>query len=116
MTVGNDKLLEMYRDMWRMRTLENRLEENHKKGLVPGFFHSGVGQEASLVGCAHALEKTDYFFPDHRSHGLILIAGTPGERQPGQQCHPGLYCGHGIGAGLCGETAKGRPGVGCLSR
>jgi TPP-dependent pyruvate/acetoin dehydrogenase alpha subunit len=94
MTVSDDKLLEMYRDMWRMRTLENRLEENHKKGLVPGFFHSGVGQEASLVGCAHALEKTDYFFPDHRSHGLILIAGTPGEKVMAEL--------HGKATGICG--------------
>lgn len=80
MGISNDKLLEMYRDMWRMRTLENRLEKNHRRGLVPGFFHSGVGQEASQVGCAHALEQTDYFFPDHRSHGLILTTGTPGEK------------------------------------
>jgi pyruvate dehydrogenase E1 component alpha subunit len=80
MALPNDQLLIMYRDMWRMRTMEYRLEEKHQEGLVPGFFHSGVGQEASLVGCAHALAKTDYFFPDHRSHGLILVAGTPGEK------------------------------------
>ena len=94
MTVPNDQLLDMYRNMWRMRTLENRLEESHKQGLVPGFFHSGVGQEAALVGCAHALETTDYFFPDHRSHGLILIAGTPGEKVMAEL--------HGRATGICG--------------
>jgi TPP-dependent pyruvate/acetoin dehydrogenase alpha subunit len=94
MTLSNDKLLEMYRDMWRVRTLETRLEENHKRGLVPGFFHSGVGQEASLVGCAYALEKSDYFFPDHRSHGLILVAGTPGGKLMAEL--------HGRATGICG--------------
>lgn len=94
MTIPNGRLLDMYRDMWRMRTLENRLEESHKQGLVPGFFHSGVGQEAALVGCAHALEKTDYFFPDHRSHGLILIGGTPGEKVMAEL--------HGKATGICG--------------
>jgi TPP-dependent pyruvate/acetoin dehydrogenase alpha subunit len=94
MTVPDDKLLEMVRDMWRVRTLEGRLEESHKKGLVPGFFHSGVGQEASLVGCAHALAKTDFFFPDHRSHGLILVAGTPGEKVMAEL--------HGKATGICG--------------
>jgi TPP-dependent pyruvate/acetoin dehydrogenase alpha subunit len=94
MSIADGKLLEMYRDMWRMRTLENRLEESHKQGLVPGFFHSGVGQEAALVGCAHALDKTDYFFPDHRSHGLILIAGTPGEQVMAEL--------HGKATGICG--------------
>jgi pyruvate dehydrogenase E1 component alpha subunit len=94
MTLANERLLAMYRDMWRMRTLENRLEESHKKGEIPGFFHSGVGQEASLVGCAHALERTDYFFPDHRSHGLILVAGTPGEKVMAEL--------HGKATGICG--------------
>ena len=47
MMLPDDRLLAISRNMCRVRILENRLEENHKKGLVPGFFHSSVGQEAS---------------------------------------------------------------------
>jgi TPP-dependent pyruvate/acetoin dehydrogenase alpha subunit len=39
MTLPDDTLFATYRDILRVRTLENRLEENHRKGLVPGFFH-----------------------------------------------------------------------------
>lgn len=70
----------MDHDIWHARTLEGRLEENHHMGLAPGFFHSSVGQEASLLSCAHALEDTDSLFPGYRSHGLTLIAGTQARR------------------------------------
>jgi pyruvate dehydrogenase E1 component alpha subunit len=81
MTGLSDKtLLKLYRDMVLVREFEQQLEGEQKRGRVPGLLHTGVGQEATLAAIAHVLEKTDCFFPDHRCHGLCLLAGSPGER------------------------------------
>jgi TPP-dependent pyruvate/acetoin dehydrogenase alpha subunit len=42
--------------------------------------HTGIGQEATMVAVAHSLRTKDGLFPDHRSHGLLFLKGTPGER------------------------------------
>ena len=78
--MDDGKLIELYRDMVLVRRFEQRIEEEHKRGRVPGLLHTGVGHEATLAAIAHALLPTDCFFPDHRSHGVCLLAGTPGER------------------------------------
>src|SRR5512134_1732497 len=81
MTGLSDKvLLKLYRDMVLVREFEQQLEGEHKRGRVPGLLHTGVGQEATLAAIAHALRPGDVFFPDHRCHGLCLLAGSPGER------------------------------------
>jgi pyruvate dehydrogenase E1 component alpha subunit len=73
-------LLDLYRDMWTVRAFEFGLEREFKKGNVPGMLHTGVGQEAPQAAIAANLTKTDCFFPDHRCHGLLVLAGTPGEK------------------------------------
>lgn len=81
MTLLNKKvLLKLYRDMVLVRVFEEQLEEEHKRGRVPGLLHTGIGQEASLAAIAYALQPGDCFFPDHRSHGLCLLADSPGEK------------------------------------
>ena len=78
--IDKDTLLKLYRDMLLVRVFEQRLEDEHKRGRVPGLLHTGVGQEATLAAIAHALQPGDCFFPDHRCHGLCLLAGSPGEK------------------------------------
>ncbi|MCC7361559.1 MAG: thiamine pyrophosphate-dependent dehydrogenase E1 component subunit alpha [Anaerolineales bacterium] len=73
-------LLKLYRDMLLVREFEQQLENDQKRGRVPGLLHTGVGQEATLAAIAHVLDPADAFFPDHRCHGLCLLAGSPGDR------------------------------------
>lgn len=80
MTVDSKLLLDLYRGMWVVRSFEFGLEREFKKGNVPGMLHTGVGQEAVQVAIARSLRKSDAFFPDHRCHGLLVLAGTPGEK------------------------------------
>lgn len=65
--------------MWVIRAFELGLEREFKKGNVPGMLHTGLGQEAVQTAIAANLRHTDAFFPDHRCHGLLVLAGTPGE-------------------------------------
>lgn len=80
MSIEPQQLLSLYRDMWTVRSFELGLEREFKKGVVPGMLHTGVGQEATQAAIAANLRSTDAFFPDHRSHGLLVLAGTPGEK------------------------------------
>jgi pyruvate dehydrogenase E1 component alpha subunit len=78
--LSNAELCKLYRDMVLVREFEQQLEAEQKRGRVPGLLHTGVGQEATLAAIAHVLDQTDCFFPDHRCHGLCLLAGSPGNR------------------------------------
>jgi TPP-dependent pyruvate/acetoin dehydrogenase alpha subunit len=92
--VGADTRLKLYRDMCLVREFEQQLEAEHKRGQVPGLLHTGVGQEATLAALANALQPGDCFFPDHRCHGLCLLAGSSGERLMAEIL--------GRGTGVCG--------------
>lgn len=80
MTVDSKLMLELYRDMWIVRAFEQGLEREFKKGNVPGMLHTGLGQEATQAAISMNLRQSDAFFPDHRCHGLLVLAGTPGEK------------------------------------
>lgn len=80
MGLAREEFLSMYHDMLLIRRFEETVDEYAKKGMIPGFLHLSIGQEACQVGVLRALKPTDYKFLDHRSHGVCLLAGTPKER------------------------------------
>jgi pyruvate dehydrogenase E1 component alpha subunit len=80
MTLDPQLLLRLYRMMSQVRAFELGLEREFKRGNVPGMLHTGLGQEAVQAAIAANLNRTDCFFPDHRCHGLLFLAGTPGEK------------------------------------
>lgn len=74
--------LRIYRDMTIIREFETMLNAikttNEYNGIQynhPGPAHLSTGQEASVVGQAYLLDKDDYIFGSHRSHGEILAKG-----------------------------------------
>lgn len=81
-TFSNDDFMRIFRDMAIIREFEtmlnsikttngyNGVEYNH-----PGPAHLSIGQEASSVGQAYLLDKDDFIFGSHRSHGEILAKG-----------------------------------------
>ena len=74
--------LRIYRDMAIIREFETMLNliktTNEYNGIQynhPGPAHLSLGQEASSVGQAYILDRDDYIFGSHRSHGEILAKG-----------------------------------------
>jgi 2-oxoisovalerate dehydrogenase E1 component len=67
--------LERYRRMLRIRRFEERVAELYRDGLVPGFVHLSVGQEATAVGATWVLHPDDYVTSTHRGHGHVLAKG-----------------------------------------
>lgn len=72
----NDRKLEKFRRMVRIRKFEDLAEEIHAKGEIPGSLHTYAGQEASGVGACIALGDQDYMVGTHRSHGHPIAKGA----------------------------------------
>jgi len=79
---STEDFLRIYRDMAIIREFETMLNSikttNEYNGIQynhPGPAHLSLGQEASAVGQAYILDKDDYIFGSHRSHGEILAKG-----------------------------------------
>ncbi len=68
-------LLEMQRRMLLIRGFEERVAELYRDGLVPGFVHLSIGQEASAVGASWPLRPDDVITSTHRGHGHCLAKG-----------------------------------------
>lgn len=68
-------LASLYRRMVLVREFELRAIEERRGGLIPGFIHSCVGQEASAVGATAALREDDVITSTHRGHGHLLGKG-----------------------------------------
>uniref|UniRef100_A0A832EJ73 Thiamine pyrophosphate-dependent dehydrogenase E1 component subunit alpha n=1 Tax=Desulfacinum infernum TaxID=35837 RepID=A0A832EJ73_9BACT len=75
MTLTDEKLLEMYRTMVKIREFETKVQEFFAAGKIPGFVHLYIGEEAVATGTCAALEPTDYITSTHRGHGHLIAKG-----------------------------------------
>jgi pyruvate dehydrogenase E1 component alpha subunit len=71
----SELLEEMFRRMTLVRQFELRAIEERRAGLIPGFIHSCVGQEATAVGACLALGSDDVITSTHRGHGHLIGKG-----------------------------------------
>lgn len=65
-----------YSAMARMRLVEEALTQAWADGLVPGEYHSGIGEEAIVAGVLAHLDGADSMAIDHRCTGPLLLRGT----------------------------------------
>jgi pyruvate dehydrogenase E1 component alpha subunit len=68
--------LELYRQMYLIRQFEIACGENYSKGLIRGFLHLYIGQEATGVGAISTLREDDYVVSNYRDHGHALARGV----------------------------------------
>ena len=71
-----ERLLRLYRDMLLIRRFEERAAELRMAGLIPGFLHPYIGQEAVAVGVCAALGPDAAITSTHRGHGHMLARGA----------------------------------------
>src|SRR5438309_321374 len=69
-------LRRLYREMVRLRTLDERMMTLQRQGRV-GFYGACTGQEAATLASAIALEASDWIFPALREGGAMLLRGFP---------------------------------------
>lgn len=70
------KELEYYKQMLLIRRFEEKSGQLYGMGLIAGFCHLYIGQEAVVVGMNSLLKDTDTTITTYRDHGHILVAGT----------------------------------------
>jgi pyruvate dehydrogenase E1 component alpha subunit len=139
---SQDQMLEFYRQMLLIRRFEEKAGQLYGLGLIGGFCHLYIGQEAVAVGLQSALAiGKDSVITGYRDHGHMLLCNIPPKlvmaeltgraagisKGKGGSMHMfsvehGFYGGHGIvgaqvslGTGLAfGHKYKGDGGV-CLA-
>jgi pyruvate dehydrogenase E1 component alpha subunit len=67
-------VLEIYRWMVTTRQLDQRLVALQRQGRI-GFHVGSLGEEASIIGSAFAMRKSDWLFPCYREFGAALMRG-----------------------------------------
>jgi len=72
---GKDELLSYYRDMLLIRRFEERAGQLYGMGLIGGFCHLYIGQEAIAVGVQAAQQPGDQVITGYREHGHMLACG-----------------------------------------
>ncbi len=66
----------LYRTMFTIRTVEERLARSFMAGLIHGACHTYVGEEAVAAGVCASLSEDDAVFSTHRGHGHALAKGV----------------------------------------
>ena len=67
--------LAAYREMLLIRRFEEKAGQMYGMGLIGGFCHLYIGQEAVVVGCEAAAKEGDKRITSYRDHGHMLVAG-----------------------------------------
>src|SRR6188472_4686032 len=70
-----DELLEYYRQMLLIRRFEERAGQLYGMGLIGGFCHLYIGQEAVVIGMQLAIKPGDEVITGYRDHGHMLACG-----------------------------------------
>ena len=74
--VSKDELLKYYRDMLLIRRFEEKAGQLYGMGLIGGFCHLYIGQEAVAVGVQESVKQGhDKIITGYRDHGHMLAAG-----------------------------------------
>ena len=66
---------QIYRDMLLIRRFEEKAGQLYGMGLIGGFCHLYIGQEAVVVGMQKALIEGDQVITGYRDHGHMLATG-----------------------------------------
>ena len=67
--------MRFYRDMLLIRRFEEKCGQLYGMGMIGGFCHLYIGQEAVVVGIQSALEPRDSVITAYRDHGHMLACG-----------------------------------------
>ena len=80
--MSDQELLHCYRTMLMVRSFDDICLKLQRSGRI-GFSIPNKGIEATQVGAASALRKTDWIFPSYRDFGMALYHGV----RPGDMMH-----------------------------
>ena len=74
-TASKDELHQYYHNMLLIRRFEEKAGQLYGMGLIGGFCHLYIGQEAVVVGIQSTLKDGDAVITSYRDHGHMLACG-----------------------------------------
>src|SRR4051794_30860029 len=69
---GKEQELSAYREMLLIRRFEEKAGQMYGMGLIGGFCHLYIGQEAVVIGMQMSLKEGDQVITGYRDHGHML--------------------------------------------
>ena len=75
-SIGANNLINYYEQMLLLRRFEEKAGQMYSMGLIGGFCHLYIGQEAIAVGIQAALGPKDSVITSYRDHGPMLVTGS----------------------------------------
>jgi TPP-dependent pyruvate/acetoin dehydrogenase alpha subunit len=75
MTYSRELLERLYRTIYTIRIFETECVKLYRQGLIIGYFHPYLGEEAIATGVCAALRPDDYIVSTHRGHGHCIARG-----------------------------------------
>jgi pyruvate dehydrogenase E1 component alpha subunit len=73
---NSESLKKLYHDMLLIRRFEERAGQLYGMGLIGGFCHLYIGQEAVVVGLMGSAKQGDQQITSYRDHGHMLAQGV----------------------------------------
>ncbi|CAB1080381.1 Acetoin dehydrogenase E1 component alpha-subunit (EC [Olavius algarvensis Delta 1 endosymbiont] len=74
--VSEETMLRMYRSIYATRQFELQCAELYRAGLIRGYLHPYLGEEAVAAGACEAVGKDGYIVSTHRGHGHCISKGA----------------------------------------
>lgn len=90
----------MYRSLYRIRRVEERIAEVYPSDRIKSPVHLSIGQEAVSVGVCEALEPYDVVFGTYRGHALYLAKGGDLRRMIAELYGKAAGCARGKGGSM----------------
>ena len=96
----SEELLPLYRQMQRIRRVEEEAARFYVMGKIGGFLHLYIGQEAIAVGTEAAIEKRDNVITTYRDHGFALCRGVSARAVMAELFGKDTGCARGLGGSM----------------
>src|SRR5678815_3315113 len=90
----------LLRQMLRIRRFEEKCAELYSAGLIRGFLHLYIGEEAVAVGTMAALTSEDAIVATYREHGHALARGVDANRLMAEMYGKQEGCSRGRGGSM----------------
>lgn len=72
---SKDFLAQLYKTLYTIRLFETSCIQLYRQGLIRGYLHPYLGEEAIATGVCAALREEDYIVSTHRGHGHCIARG-----------------------------------------
>jgi len=94
------ELVNFYTQMLRIRRFEEKAGQLYGMGLIGGFCHLYIGQEAIAVGMQAVTKPGDGIITTYRDHGLMLTNGSDPKSIFGELMGKAIGCSKGKGGSM----------------